>query len=316
MLPAAIRNHPYRSATIFALATAAISGTNNFLAKIAVTAVKDPIVFTTLKNAIVALVLVGIIIGLKRWKEVAGLTKGQIVRLCIIGVVGGAVPFALFFTGLAQTSAISASLIHKTLFVWVAVLALPFLRERFSFNQWVGVAALFVANLGIGGFSGFSFNAGEFMILCATLLWAVENIVAKIVLKDVSVAVVAAARMTIGSFLLLALIAWQGNISMASGLSATQWGWTLLTSLLLSGYVLCWYSALKRAPATYVAALLVPATLVTNALSAVFITHALSGAQIANMLLFMMGAGLLVVFAKKTGEVSSQHPSPQVLVKM
>lgn len=42
-------------ATSLALLTMVVSGTNNFLTKIAVTAVKDPLLYTTLKNAVVGL---------------------------------------------------------------------------------------------------------------------------------------------------------------------------------------------------------------------------------------------------------------------
>ena len=48
----------------------------------------------------------------------------------MIGVIGGSVPFILFFNGLAMASAPSAAFIHKTLFVWVVLLAVPFLGER------------------------------------------------------------------------------------------------------------------------------------------------------------------------------------------
>lgn len=311
MLPAVIKNHPYRSATILALVTAAISGTNNFLSKIAVTAVKDPIVFTALKNVIVAVFLLGLILMLGRWREIMALTRAQLIRLLAIGIVGGSVPFALFFIGLTQTSALNAGLIHKTLFVWVAVLAIPLLKERFSRMQWLGVAALFAANFVVGGFKGFQFNAGELMVLGATLLWAVENIVAKKALKDISSVTVAGARMMIGSLLLFSLVIWQGNISMAANLTFAQWGWTLLTSVLLLGYVLCWYTALKYAPATYVAALLVPATLVTNALTAIFITHTFNGIQLTQMALLLLGMMLLTVFARKADDVASQYSAPQ-----
>ena len=46
--------------TILALMTAVISGAANFFNKIGVTAVKDPILYTTLKNSLVALFLISI----------------------------------------------------------------------------------------------------------------------------------------------------------------------------------------------------------------------------------------------------------------
>ena len=287
--------------TILALIAAIISGTNNFLTKIAVTAVKDPIVFTTLKNIIVALFLVGVILALKKWQEIKSLNKNQTLKLFAIGVIGGSLPFALFFTGLTKTSAINASLIHKTLFVWILLFGIPFLKERLTKLQWLGVGAIFGANLLIGGFNGFKYNAGELMILGATILWAVENIIAKITLRDLSSALVAGARMIIGSLILFAFVFWRKDTSAVYALNFQQWGWTILTSALLLGYVLTWYTALKHAPVTYVAVLLVPATLVTNALSAIFVTRTFSGSQVVSSLLFAAGTALVVIFARSLG---------------
>lgn len=291
-------------ATLLALATAAISGTNNFLTKIAVTAIKDPVVFTTLKNAIVAIFLFGLLLAFKKRQEIASFTKGQILKLIAIGIIGGSVPFALFFIGLSKTSALNAGLIHKTLFIWVMLLAIPILKERITSRQWLGIGAIFAANFLVGGFTGFKYNAGELMIVGATILWAVENIIAKKTLSDLSSITVASARMILGSLILALFVLWRGGGGMVLELNSTQWAWTLLTSTLLLGYVLTWYTALKYAPATYVAILLVPATLVTNILSAIFITRSITPLQIISSILFLSGTALMVMFAKKTAEVT------------
>ncbi len=300
-----MKHTPLFYATVLALTAAIISGTANFLTKVAVTAMRDPIVFTTLKNAIVALFLIGIILALKKWREIKSLNKKQALKLLVIGIIGGSLPFALFFSGLIQTSAINASLIHKTLFVWVLLFGIPFLKERLTKLQWLGIAAIFGANLMVGGFKGFKYNTGELMILGATVLWAVENIIAKVTLRDLSSSLVTGARMIIGSLVLMSFIFWRGGASAVYTLNFQQWGWTILTSALLLGYVLTWYTALKHAPATYVATLLVPATLVTNILSAVFVTHAFSGPQVVSSLLFAVGVALMVVFAKNLGRNSA-----------
>jgi len=268
--------------------------------KFGVTVVKDPIVFTALKNGLVGLFLIGIVLALKKWPEIKSLNRNQWLKLIAIGVVGGFIPFALFFTGLSKTSAINASLIHKTLFVWVLLLAIPLLKEKVSRGLLVGMALIFGANFIISGFQGFKFNTAELMILGATILWAIENIVAKKALKDLSSLTVASARMVFGSIMLLGLVVWQGNISMLSGLNETQWIWTLIASAFLSGYVLTWYTALKHAPATYVATLLVPATLVTNVLSAVFITHSMTELAVISGLFYITGTILAIYFAKKS----------------
>jgi drug/metabolite transporter (DMT)-like permease len=145
------------------------------------------------------------------------------------------------------------------------------------------------------------------MILGATILWAVENVIAKITLKDLSSITVASARMVFGSVLLLVLVLWQGNIGLLSSLNAVQWSWAILTSVLLFGYVITWYTALKYAPATYVATLLVPAVLVTNILSAIFITHTMTSGQLASSLLYIFGLTIVIAFAKRTADVSQKE---------
>jgi len=291
-------------ATILALATAFISGVSFFVNKFAVDAMKDPILFATLKNSLVAVFIIGVMLVFKRWNEIRSLTKRQWLKLFAIGVIGGSLPFALFFWGFAQTSAVNGAFIHKTLFLWVALLAIPFLKERMVWQQWAGVTIVFVGNLFIGGFTGFKFNIGEMMILAATILWAIENIIAKKALADISGVTVGAARMVIGSALLIGYTAIFGSFVPVFTLTPTQWGWTILTSVFLTGYVLTWYAALKRAPATFVATLLVPATLVTNVLSALFITHTLTGQDLASAVVYGLGIFLVIFFAKQIEVVS------------
>lgn len=286
-------------AAALALATAVISGVSTFINKIAVTGVKEPIAFSGVKNAVVAIGLIAAIVLLGKTREIVSLERRDKLRLLAVGLIGGSVPFALFFTGLSMTSAVNAGLIHKTMFVWVLLLAIPFLKERMSPLQWLGAAMLFGANLFVGGFKGFEFNRGELMIAATTLLWAVESIVAKKALANVPTLTVAAARLGIGALVLLPIAWWKGGLGAITGMTAANWGWTLLTAVFLAGYVLTWYAALKRAPAGFVACLLVPATLITNVLSAVFVTHAWSGQQAIAALLFAAGAALIVIFARQ-----------------
>src|SRR3989338_5782831 len=302
-----MNKHTMGYATLLVLGAALISGTNNFITKIGVTVVSDPVFFTTLKNIVTVVLLMGAVIMLRKWKEAATLTRKEWTQLGLIGVIGGAIPFALFFTGLSMTSALSGALIHKTLVFWVLLFAYPFLKERLSPLALLGVVAVFGANILLSGFKGFHIGTGELLIFAATILWAVENIIAKKTLARVSALFVASARMTIGSVLLLGFLAVSGRMVSVAGLDAAQWGVTLLTGALLFGYVLSWYTALKYAPATYVAALLVPATLVTNILTMVFITHTITGIQIASAALTAVGVGLLVVYGKKTASSATLH---------
>jgi drug/metabolite transporter (DMT)-like permease len=259
-----------------AFLTAFISGVSNFVNKIAVTAIKPPLVFTAEKNAIVGLLIIGILIATWKWKKIKNLNLKQITYLILIGIIGGSLPFYLFFTGLSQIPAINGALIHKTLVFWVALLAIPFLKEKLSKLQILGVLLLFASNFVIGGFVSLQHSRGELFVLIATILWAIENVLAKKILPSVDPDIVVSARMGLGSLILLTATATTVPAALTKSLfmSQVQWFWLLISAALLFGYVLTWYRALKFAPAITVASILVSATLVTNVLSAIFITHA------------------------------------------
>lgn len=257
------------------LLTAAISGFSIFINKFAVDAVKPALYFTSVKNFSVALLIFALILVTKDWKKFAKLTRREVMYLALIGIVGGSLPFYLYFTGLSQTSAINAAIIHKTLVFWVAIMAIPFLKEKISKGQIVAVLMLFAGNIFVGGFQGFAFSKGEAMLLAATILWAIENIIAKKVLSSVSPNIVTAFRMGLGSLILMAatLTSVPQVFHKSLTLSSSQIFWVFLTVLSLLGYITTWYRALKYAPAITVTSVLVSSTLVTNILSAIFITH-------------------------------------------
>ncbi len=298
-----IRKRSIAFATGCGLATAAISGTNNFFSKIVVAAVGDPIVFTTLKNAIAIVFLLGVVTALRKWREVSQLARRQWLLLGALGAVGGSVPFALYFTGLAMTSAPAAVLIRSTLVIWALVFGASILGERMTLLQGVGVAAVVTASLFVGGFTGFRYNAGELLILGATVLWGAEAVIAKVALRDVSASVAAAARMTFGSVVLLAIIAWQGKAALFATIRHDQWGWTVLTSVLLTGYILSWYAALQHAPVVYAASLLACAPLITSTLSAVYTTGAMSGREAVRALLVIAGAILVIAAMRRESRI-------------
>lgn len=283
-----------------ALTTALISGVSNFVNKIAVSGVADPVVYTLIKNGLVAVLLVGWLVVAARWRELRGLSRGDWLKLVAIGVIGGSLPFALFFTGLSLTSAVSASLIHKMLFIWVAILAVPFLGERLGRIQWAAFGLLVLGNVALGGWQQLSFGRGELLIFTATLLWAVENIIAKRVLEKLSSTVVAAARMALGAVILLGIVVWQGHAGAMVPMNITQWAWTFVTATLLLAYVTTWYAALKRAPATLVASLLVPASLITNILSLMFQHRTFTSNELTSSVLVIVAVSALVWGARRS----------------
>ncbi len=295
-----------------ALATALISGVSIWINAFAVKQLPDPAVYTTLKNGVAAALLIAlaaITLRPARVREIAPRSWGW---LLVIGVVGGSLPFILFFTGLAQASAPSAAFIHKTLFVWVALLAVPFLGERLGFVQLGALGVLLAGQALVLTPSGVTWGTGETMIAAATLLWAIESIIAKRVLRSVPSQVVAASRLGAGLVVLIGFLAITGKLGVVTGLTPVQWGWALLTGLLLFGYVGTWFAALQRAPASLVTAVLVlgaPVTAIaqaaqTGALPAI---PALTG----QLLILVAGAVLALpaVLRLRGGDAAAVEPA-------
>jgi drug/metabolite transporter (DMT)-like permease len=190
------------------------------------------------------------------------------VGVVAIACIGGSIPFVLFFEGLARASATQAAFIHKTLVVWVAILAVALLRERLGPLHVLAIALLMAGQLWLVPSVGVvTFGAGEAMILAATLLWAVEVIVVKRLVVPLEPRTLAAGRMALGTAILVAWVVVSGRAHDLLGLSAGQWAWALLTGALLTAYVATWYSALARAQAVDVTSVLVFGAVVTAVLA-------------------------------------------------
>ena len=212
-----------------------------------------------------------------------------------VGVIGGSVPFVLFFEGLARAEATQASFIQKTLVIWVALLAVPLLRERFGWPHVLAIVLLIAGQAYLVGHSGtIAFGTGEAMILAATLLWAVEVVYVKRLVGPIPPRLLAAARMGFGTVLLLAWVAVSGRTGALTGLDAKQWQWLLLTGLLLSAYVATWYAALARAQAVDVTAVLVFGAAITALLSGVVDGATVNAVGIG---LVVLGTAIVAVMA-------------------
>lgn len=284
-----------------ALATAGFSGVAVFLNSLTVKAVGDALVFTTVKNLGVAVIL-GIILSRQKidWQGV----KKNWKQLALIGIIGGSLPFYLFFKGLMLVNPAIGSLIHKTLIFWVALWAIPFLKEKISVKQWLALGLIFGSNFIIGGLPQLRWGRGEAMILGATLLWAIENVIAKLTLKKVAVDVVVGARMILGSIILLLAVAGSGKLGLVMKLNGAQWLMTLASVGLLTGYVMSWYRALKSAPVTLVATVLTLATIITNVLSGIFITHLFNLGLLYQSVLLMVFFYIFVKEAEKNAGIT------------
>ncbi len=265
-----------RTGLLLALATACVSGVSIFVNSNGVKAYGSAAVYTTAKNIVAAIVLAAIVgIGARRGARLSRpTTRGQWATLVAVAVIGGSVPFVLFFEGLSRAAATQAAFLHKSLVIWVAVLALVVLKEKLTAVHYFAIALLIAGQIGLnGGLSGvlsvFA-DPGALMILAATLLWSVEVVVSKRLLADVTPWTLSIARMGGGAVVLVAWSALSGTIGKVVPATSAQWGWVAITGLLLAGYVATWHNALARAQAVDVTAVLVAGALITAALSGAF----------------------------------------------
>jgi drug/metabolite transporter (DMT)-like permease len=293
-----------------AFLTALISGFSIFINSYAVKEFSSPSVFTTLKNTIVGITLLCLLLpsSPSLANVVRRLTPGQGLGVVALGVIGGSIPFVLFFEGLSRVGSGNAAFLHKTLFVWVALLAVVLLKERLGRAQLGALGLLFLAQWLIGGPGALRPDAGVTMVFSAALLWSVEVIVAKRVLPHAGAQVGATARMAIGAVLLLAYLAITGDLGQIDGLSAAQWAWVLGTGAILLGYVTTWYGALQRAPATAVTCVLTAGAPITAALDA-FAGHGLPDAgQWAGYALLVLAVAALAALVALPGRPVAPSP--------
>ncbi|HLD86616.1 MAG TPA: DMT family transporter [Candidatus Nanoarchaeia archaeon] len=285
------------------LGTAVISGFSIFINSYGVKGF-DSSVFTFSKNFAVALALIALILGMRQWREIARLSRRQWSQLFVIGVIGGSIPFLLFFKGLQLASGATASFIHKTLFLYAAVFAVIFLKEKLSKGLLIGCALLLAGNF-VVLMPKLTFSFGHLLILIAALFWAAENVYAKHVLKQLSGTMVAFGRMFFGSILLLFFIIAMDKESLLIGMTSAQYGWIGITSILLLAYVVTYYNGLKLVKVSSATAILVLGSVITTLLDLLFKGTPVTLSQAFGMVLIAAGIVSVVWFSPASGKLAS-----------
>lgn len=288
------------------LLTMVVSGVSIFANGVFVTKT-DPLVFALARNALVALILSGLLLVTHGFGSLKTFTQKTWLKLVLVGFIGGGLPFALFFTGLSQIGAVNANILQKSLFIWVALLAIPLLREKVRPGQLLGYGVLFISLFFLGGTYKFTWISGTFLVLTATILWALENIISKVVLKSVSPAILSWARMVFGLPVLLAAAAFTGKFWLVGSVSSAVLPALGVSAGLLSIYMLVWYTALAAAPATLVSAVLVGAPMVTAVLAAVIGGRIPVAGQLLSLAGLATGVLMLFIGREKPAKLSGNH---------
>ncbi len=280
---------------LLVLLTALISGVSNFVNAWAVQGTNTD-AFITVRNAAVALLLVPLALLVGRGER-HRLSRRDWVRLLAIGLIGGAIPFLLFFRGVQMAAsaggAASATFGYRTLFLMATVLAVVFLKERLSPRLALAAVLLLAGNALLLSLTGPIWTDGTGLVLLATAMWACEYTLSKHTLRDLPSGTVALGRMGFGGMFLFAYLGASGQLGAIAGLSGAQWQWMALSAILLVGFVGTWYAGLKHVDLSVATATLLLAFPITWALDVLFRGRTFTSAQAAGVVALVAG----VVFA-------------------
>lgn len=274
------------------LATAVISGLAVFVSKFGVSVV-NPYIFTGWKNIIVAVLAIAWILTFKDWRTLKILNQKKWLMLVLAGLIGGSIPFLLFFKGLSMTSAAQGAFIHKTMFIYVALLAAVFLREKISRGVLAAGLLMILGNVLLLGLIPHRFGWGDGLILLATLLWAGESVLSKYLLTDLPARIVIWGRMFFGSVFILLFWLLTGQFALALAVDSAQIGWIAASSVLLFGYAATWYSGLKYVKVSAAAAILLLGSPITTLLSLAFLGEQILVSQTVGIILTLAAAVLI-----------------------
>jgi drug/metabolite transporter (DMT)-like permease len=291
--------------------TALVSGVSVFVNSYGVHSFASPALYTTAKNVAAVLFLaLAASTGLRTRRRGTSLLTSNFVSserssaltrgagywlgLAYVGIIGGGLAFVLFFDGLAVSTPASAAFWRDTMVLWVAALAVPILREKVRWWNVVAIAMLVTGEIIVArGVGHLAFTRGEVDVLSSTVLWAIEVVVAKRLLREIAPAALALVRMGVGALALIGYMAVTGTFSALLLLDAHQILWVLLTGLLLSVYVATWMTALARARALDVTSVLVASALITWLLQLVAGTVTPLTSSVG-LVLIGVGAGLVI----------------------
>ncbi|MFN3301781.1 MAG: DMT family transporter, partial [Patescibacteria group bacterium] len=185
----------------------------------------------------------------------------------LIGLVGGGIPFLLFFKGLSLSTAATGSFIHKTMFLYVTILAFFFLKEKIDKKLIFAIFLLLFGNAFLLKLLPIKkLNVGDLLVFLAVLFWSVEQILAKKAVIHISPRLVAWGRMFFGLLIIIGFWLITNQFSLIFTLNLKQILWVVLTSFLLFGYVLTWYSGIKYLPISTATCLLALGSPITTLL--------------------------------------------------
>jgi drug/metabolite transporter (DMT)-like permease len=260
------RKNP-RFGYLMAILAAVISGLAVYVNSLGVKTFADPVLYTALKDGMVGVILLIPLAFSPGWRgEYRRLDRRTWGWMIALALTGGSIPFALFFSGLKLTTPATGALINHFQFVLVALFAVVFLRERIRPALWAGFVVLLLATLIGTNLGALKWNQGAWLILASSVLFAIDFVIAKHLLKGRSTLMVMTARMSLGTAMLFVYVGAIGHLGQVSHLKALQWQFVIITGLILLGFTATTFTAIRHASVSTVMAIGTMAPIITTLL--------------------------------------------------
>ncbi|MCD4771071.1 DMT family transporter [archaeon] len=281
--------------TLLVLLTAIVSGFSIIANKFFVVKI-DPLLLTAMRGLGIGIIFFLISLYFYRRGGCKKPKERSWKALLSIGIIGGGFAFWLFFTGLKMTLGGRAAFLHKTLPIYALILGFVFLKEKITKQQLTALGIMLIG-LFIMEFTKLSaeIRMGDFLILGATVLWAIENTISKkAMLNKESNWMVTFSRMFFGSLVLFSIIFLTGKIQLIATLTSQQILYIVISGALLFTYVLTWYWGLKYINLSKAATILLISPVISLILAVVWLGEQVLATQLIGSILILIGAYLVI----------------------
>ena len=251
----------------------------------------SPFLIVYLRVALAAILLLFILL-IKQVKVT--LNASLIFSLFIMAILNNVLPFLLIAYGQQTVTGGLASILNANtslLTILIAPLLIP--SEKLSFNRVggaiIGICGVIIAVGYENIFQIYENNLGKYLILLATLSYALASVWAKLTLDGVP-ALISATGMLTGSAIILTPFAFFYNFDELANLSFSAFSMSALFAILCSvlAYII-YFKILESAGASnlLVCTVIIPPSAIV--LNSIFLNQAVSQSETIGLLIIIMG---------------------------
>ena len=264
----------------------------------------SPFLIVYLRVALAAILLLFILL-IKQVKVT--LNVSLIFNLFIMAILNNVLPFLLIAYGQQTVTGGLASILNaNTSLLTILIAPLLISSEKLSFNRVggaiIGICGVIIAVGYENIFQIYENNLGKYLILLATLSYALASVWAKLRLDGVP-ALISATGMLTGSAIILTPIAFFYNFDELANLSLSAFSMSALFAVLCSvlAYII-YFKILESAGASnlLVCTVIIPPSAIL--LNSLFLNQAVSQSEIIGLLIIIVGLIVLDGRYIKSGE--------------